>query len=141
MTEQLIAPCGMNCNICYAHLRVKNQCPGCRLFNQSEPVSIARCIIRNCAPIKEGRMKYCYGCGSYPCKRLKNLDKRYRLKYHMSEIQNLETIKAEGIRALLDKETARWTCPDCGGTINVHKQVCSECGREKEQDTSGNPPV
>lgn len=48
MEPTLIAPCGINCGICRAYLREKNKCPGCRLFNAQEPVSIARCKIKNC---------------------------------------------------------------------------------------------
>ncbi len=47
MKGSLIAPCGMNCGLCYAYLREKNKCPGCRLFNKKEPVSIAKCRIKN----------------------------------------------------------------------------------------------
>lgn len=129
-SEILIGPCGMNCGICYAFLRVKNKCPGCRCFNAEEPVSIARCKIRNCEFIKTGKVKYCFECAPYPCKNIKNLDKRYRTKYNMSEIENLEYIKEKGVTELVERERIKWTCPDCGGTINVHKQVCSECKKE-----------
>ncbi len=30
----------------------------------------------------EGKLRFCFECESYPCKRLKALDKRYRTKYH-----------------------------------------------------------
>ena len=98
MKLALIAPCGMNCGICYAYLREKNKCPGCRLFSAKEPVSIARCKIRNCEIIQKGKVKYCFECDNFPCKNLKQLDKRYRTKYNMSEIENLEYIKKNGIR-------------------------------------------
>jgi len=130
-SEKLIGPCGMNCGICYAFLRTKNKCPGCRNFDADEPVSIARCKIRNCDNVKTGQVNFCYECSTYPCKRLKDLDMRYRKKYHMSEIENLEYIKEKGVAELVERERKRWTCSDCGGTINVHKQVCSECGKRK----------
>lgn len=130
-SEALIAPCGMNCGICSAFLRAKNKCPGCRLFTGDKPVSRARCIIRNCEFIKGDNPGFCFNCDDYPCKRLKNLDKRYRNKYKMSEIENLEYIKDKGIAKLIEKERIKWTCSHCGGTINVHKQVCSECGKAK----------
>ncbi|MBP2030468.1 hypothetical protein J2755_001402 [Methanohalophilus levihalophilus] len=131
MKLSLIAPCGMDCGICYAHLREKNSCPGCRLFNADEPISIASCKIRNCELVKAGKVKYCFECSNYPCKRLKALDKRYRTKYNMSEIENLEFIKENGIRKFVRNEKARWTCPECGGTICVHKGSCSSCGKKK----------
>jgi len=131
MKLSLIAPCGMNCGICYAYLREKDKCPGCRLFNAKEPVSIARCKIKNCEIIQKGKVKYCFECANFPCKNLKHLDKRYRTKYNMSEIENLEYIKKNGIRKFVSNEKTRWACSECGGTICVHKGYCYSCGKKK----------
>jgi hypothetical protein len=130
MKSELIAQCGMNCNICYAYLREKKKCPGCRFFNEIEPVSIVRCKIRNCEIIKMGKIDYCYECKEYPCKILKNLDKRYRTKYNMSEIENLNFIYEYGVDKFIENEVLKWTCIKCNGTINVHRKVCSKCGEE-----------
>jgi hypothetical protein len=97
MKSLLIAPCGMNCGICYAHLREKNKCPGCRFLKSNKPVSIAKCKIRNCEIINNSKVKFCFECTDFPCKNLKYLDKRYRTKYGMSEIDNLESIRNNGI--------------------------------------------
>lgn len=131
MKLSLIAPCGMNCGICHAYLREKDKCPGCRLFNAEKPVSIAGCRIKNCEIIQKGKIKYCFECGNFPCKNLKRLDKRYRTKYNMSEIENLEYIKKNGIRKFVSKEKTRWACSKCRGTICVHKGYCLSC-RKKE---------
>ena len=128
LTSKLIAPCGMNCGICRAFLREKNRCPGCRLFNKDEPVSISRCRIKNCATFKTGKSRFCFECAEFPCDRLKHLDKRYRTQYHMSMIENLEDIKRIGIRKFVKNEQARWTCATCGGTVCVHKGSCHGCG-------------
>jgi len=45
----------------------------------------------------------------------------------MSMIENLEAIKALGIRKFVAGERERWTCPVCGGMINVHRHCCSAC--------------
>jgi hypothetical protein len=123
----LIAPCGMNCGLCLAFLRDKNKCPGCRLFNKQEPVSIVRCKIKNCEVIQKGKVKFCFVCESFPCYRLKHLDKRYRTKYKMSMIENLENIKKFGIRKFIKSENKRWACPKCGGMICVHRGYCLKC--------------
>ena len=123
----LIAPCGMNCGICLAYLRNKNVCKGCRSLDGSERISCANCIIRNCEFIKRAESKFCYDCEKYPCKRLKHLDKRYRTKYHMSMIENLECIKNDGIKKFLENEKIRWSCGKCGGTICVHNKKCYNC--------------
>jgi|GEM_PF-177345 len=125
----LIAPCGMNCSICMAYLREKNKCPGCRLFNAEKPVTRARCKIKNCEIFKNGGAEFCFECEDFPCQRLKRLDKRYRTKYNMSMIENLENIKRGGIEKFLENENVRWTCSECGGTICVHKGYCYSCGK------------
>ena len=129
INSKLIAPCGMNCGICMAYLREKNHCPGCNGPDTNKAVSCVRCIIKNCGTIK--KTKFCFKCEKYPCTRLKNIDKRYRTKYGMSMIENLENIKKLGIRQFVKNERARWTCQKCGGTINVHRWCCFDCGAKR----------
>ena len=127
--NSLVAPCGMNCSVCMAYLREKNKCPGCRLFNAEKPVTIARCKIKNCEVIQKDELDFCFGCDDFPCKRLKHLDKRYRSKYNMSMVENLEYIKNDGIGEFLENEAVKWACSECGGTICVHKGYCYSCGK------------
>ena len=109
MKIKLIAPCGMNCNLCSGYLRDKKKCPGCREDNNSKPDYCIRCIIKNCDQLKKNNWKYCTKkCEKYPCKRLKDLDKRYRTKYNMSMINNLEIIDKDGIRKLINIEKEKW---------------------------------
>lgn len=123
----LIAPCGMNCAICMAYLREKNHCSGCRTTDRKCHIN---CAISACEKVQG---KFCSpGCDEYPCKRLRHLDERYRKKYGMSMMENLEAIRRDGIRAFVKTERERWTCQECGGTINVHRWKCSECGKERE---------
>jgi hypothetical protein len=123
----LIAPCGMNCGICVAHLRTKNVCPGCRIKDPSKPKTRSDCSLSNCKVLSTTGSDFCYDCGEYPCKRLKHLDKRYRTKYRMSMIENLDSIKSLGLDKFLQNEQARWRCPECGGVICVHKGFCLNC--------------
>jgi hypothetical protein len=127
----LIAPCGINCGVCAAYLRVKNPCPGCRVPDPNKPVTRLRCKIKTCRTFQNGSAKYCFECKDFPCDVLKHLDKRYRTRYHMSEIENLEYIRDNGIRKFLKYEEKRWTCSKCGGTICVHKGYCVGCGKKR----------
>lgn len=126
----LIAPCGMNCGICYAYLRTKNKCNGCNIENPNKPKYCKECIIKNCDVIQANESGFCFECNVFPCKRLKQLDKRYRTKYAMSMIENLLFIQEQGIEAFLSSENRRWECKSCGGTINVHHKICSKCGKD-----------
>ena len=109
MKTILIAPCGMNCHLCIAYLREKKTCPGCRDYNNNKSDSRTLCVIKNCAVLKEKNLKFCSDkCHKFPCLRLKNLDKRYRTKYGMSMIENLEFIHQNGIRKFIKHEKQRW---------------------------------
>jgi hypothetical protein len=109
MNARLIAPCGMNCSLCKAYLRAKNTCPGCRESDDKKPVSCRHCRVKCCVTLSEKGWRFCSdSCGKYPCDRLKALDKRYRAKYLMSMIDNLESIRNEGIRKFLAQQSKRW---------------------------------
>jgi len=131
--SELIAPCGMNCAVCMGRLlREENKCPGCRGNNIYKPRNCVRCIIVNCENLRKNNSKYCSEkCNDFPCKRLINLDKRYRTKYNMSMLENLKNIKELGIRTFVRNEKDRWSCVKCGGIICVHRGYCIECGAEK----------
>jgi hypothetical protein len=131
MNEELIAPCGMNCGICMAYLREKNKCPGCAAIDPYLKSYRRRCVIRNCETIKSNQSGFCYECASFPCRRLKQLDKRYTTKYRMSMIENLEYIREKGMELFLEKEAEKWRCPECGGVICCHNGICFGCGIEK----------
>jgi hypothetical protein len=126
-----IAPCGMNCGICMAYLREKNKCPGCRGKDTNKPVTRVRCKIKNCEVFQTERAKFCFKCENFPCKNLKHLDARYRTKYNMNMIENLEYIKKLGVKKLIGNEKIKWACPECGGIICVHNACCCNCGRKK----------
>lgn len=126
---RLIAPCGMNCGICLGYLREKRKCPGCR-GDVNAPGCI-KCIIRNCEVIEKNQSKFCFECDKFPCKRLKQLDKRYRTNYAMSMIENLGNIKSIGLNAFVDNEKKRWTCLECDGVICVHRGYCFNCGEKR----------
>ncbi|KXS43386.1 MAG: hypothetical protein AWU59_1128 [Methanolobus sp. T82-4] len=126
----LIAPCGMNCGTCVAYLRHRNRCPGCRGPDDKKSVTRLDCRIKNCAVFHKENADFCFECGNFPCDRLKHLDKRYRTKYHMSMIENLENIRKSGIVEFMENEKIRWTCARCGGTICVHRGYCYDCGEK-----------
>ncbi len=128
----MIAPCGMNCALCSAFHRERKPCPGCLLEDASKSNYCVECKIKNCDQLDlTGRKKYCYTCKEFPCKRIKQMDKRYSTKYGMSVIENLEYIKEHGIRKFVKKERDRWTCQHCGGVIVVHKENCLYCDQPK----------
>ncbi len=131
---ELIAPCGMNCRLCRAHIRDRKACPGCRGDDSSKTKTRIWCRIRNCQELLRAEVKYCSACESLPCARLNHLDKRYRSKYGMSMIENLKSIKKLGIRRFISNERERWTCPECGELICVHEPRCLCCQHRWRQN-------
>lgn len=118
--SKLIAPCGMNCEICLAHLREKNKCPGCRIEEANKPITRTRCKIKTCGIFKSGKKKFCCQCNNFPCKNLKNLDKRYKTKYNMSMIENLKEIKSKGMINFLKNQEKKWICKK--GVVCIHNR-------------------
>lgn len=127
MQAELIAPCGMNCSICLGYLRKKNPCPGCRMNNELKPKYSYSCRVINCEILANTESGFCYDCEKYPCTRLKQLDKRYRTRYHMSMLENLAYIRDSGLTNFLKSDNKRWACSNCGGTICVHRGYCIKC--------------
>ncbi|HSW58460.1 MAG TPA: DUF3795 domain-containing protein [Dehalococcoidales bacterium] len=135
MNEQLIAPCGMNCGLCISYQAEKYDlkskgfnrrfCAGCRPRGKN-----CTFMESHCARLAGGRVKFCYECPDFPCRRLEALDKRYRTKYHLSMIENLKHIRLNGMESFLLQEEAKWRCGQCGGTICCHNGLCLNCSLE-----------
>ena len=51
---------------------------------------------------------YCYECSDFPCGKLKKLDKKYRERYNMSMIDNLENIRDKGIDVFLKQQEKKY---------------------------------
>ncbi len=133
-SHTLIAPCGMNCNICMAYLRDKNTCNGCRKITKNETKTRVNCVIRNCEHLKTLGLEFCSDrCPKFPCRRLKQLDERYRTKYKMSMLDNLEFIRTKGLDQFVAKEKERWRCEICGSSISVHHGYCLHCKKKREE--------
>jgi Protein of unknown function (DUF3795) len=135
MNQELIAPCGMNCGLCASYLAMKNDlkqkgfgktyCTGCLPGHKNCHYK------RECEPLRDGLVRFCYDCRDFPCRHLRTLDKRYRSFYHMSMIENLEFIKKYGVERLIEKEAVKWRCSACGGVICCHNGLCYKCNLDK----------
>jgi hypothetical protein len=94
----LIAPCGMNCALCSGYLALKNDiknkgirlinCPACRPRNKK-----CAFLKEHCSKLSKGEVTFCFECASFPCDRLRTIDNRYRSRYRLSMIENLNFIK------------------------------------------------
>jgi hypothetical protein len=127
-----LAPCGMNCATCLAYLREKNTCCGCRSDKVADSRYIRKCSIRNCAIFEKTDSTFCFECDVFPCKRLKQLDKRYKTRYTLSFLDNLQQIKSKGTDEFLKSERLKWHCNTCGGTVCVHRDYCLKCYNLKD---------
>jgi hypothetical protein len=133
ISTELIAPCGINCALCLGYQRKKNTCPGCRHLQAKDPVSRFRCIIRDCEKLAETSSGYCYECDSYPCKRMKSLQKRYDTKYNVNIFTNQQLIKDQGIHALVRSDNLKWKCHECSGLLCMHREYCLNCKQKINQ--------
>ena len=128
----LIAPCGMNCGICRGYIAFTHglqrkrgkvtYCAGC------QPRAKNCYIKRNCKKLAHHEIKSCSQCRDIPCKNLSHLDQRYRERYGMSMVENLEMMRAMGIDAFLKSQEEKYRCPRCGDVVCVHDRKCYSCG-------------
>lgn len=131
LNPTMIAPCGMNCGLCVAYLRQKNRCSGCNGDDAHKPKSCVVCHIKHCEETGDSEGAFCFECAKFPCARIRHLDRRYRTKYGMSMIENLESVRALGVEAFVTREKEKWKCPGCGEVICVHRDKCIYCGRPR----------
>jgi hypothetical protein len=118
----------MNCGLCIGFLRQNKPCGGCfKKEDLNKPKVCRSCVIVNCESLKKTMSGYCFECNKYPCTRLKNLDARYRRKYKMSMIENLDYIQLYGLDAFLKSQQEKWTCKVCQSGLCVHRDYCLHC--------------
>ena len=136
MSEDLIAPCGMNCTVCSGFLASKYDvkkkgvrmayCTGCRPRGKK-----CAFLKKRCELLLNGKVEFCHECEEFPCKNLKHIDTRYRTFFHMSLIGNLQFIKEHGLTEFLESQREKWQCPDCDELICCHNGICFSCGLQK----------
>jgi len=129
-----IAACGINCRSCLAWLRTRNRCHGCNSVEGSMANHCNRCVIRNCQQLAASRTGFCYACDDFPCRRLRQLDKRYRLRYNESLIGNLQRIQQIGIGQFMALQHQKWQCNHCGAQLSVHRPNCLQCGKPRKTE-------
>ena len=128
----MLAPCGMNCMVCYKHCYAKKPCPGCMLGDLNKPEHCRKCKIKDCA--NERGYTYCFECTDFPCKFIKSLEKSYNKRYFESLVRYSLEAKEKGIDTFMVSQREKWTCPYCGGVISLHDGECSECQTKIERN-------
>jgi len=127
----LFAPCGMNCMVCYVHLKTKKPCHGCLVNDINKPERCTKCEIKICANTRG--LTYCYDCNDFPCNKIKNLEKSYKTRYKTSLIANSEFVKNKGLTSFMKLEREKWLC-SCNGVISLHDRYCSECKKSIDEE-------
>lgn len=131
-TEEMVAPCGLDCSLCGYAQDVKNPCPGC---NGDSPNKLSFCSewceIIQCDKRKTGGYKYCDECPEFPCEPVQERETRYASDYPLQEspIRNFRMIRNLGMETFLARQREQWTCRSCGAPVSVHSGKCSNCGR------------
>lgn len=126
MDAKLIAPCGINCSLCSGYQRKKAPCVGCNIAGD-KPTYCLTCIIKNCPERNQDAAFFCNQCAQYPCRRLKQLEKRYRARYGVQIYENLRVIETEGLDAFIAREETKWKCDACGARLCMHNAQCPHC--------------
>jgi hypothetical protein len=130
MNKDTIAPCGIICDLCYGFQRTKDRCKGCNAEGWHTS-HCENCRIKNC-PEKQGDTHLlCIDCPKFPCRRIRDLEKRYTMHYGESPIQNMREIKEVGLEAFITRQEELWRCDVCGALLCVHRDRCLSCSAER----------
>ncbi|MBU1340804.1 MAG: DUF3795 domain-containing protein [Proteobacteria bacterium] len=132
ISEELIAPCGMNCAICSRYLAYLNnlkrsQCVGCRPGDKRCSYLFKKCSGINNTLKGIATANFCFECDQFPCKQINRMDDRYRNNYRMSVKDNLEDIKKNGIGKFIQEHYRKYCCSECGELISIHNRKCFKC--------------
>lgn len=127
MKDLVIAPCGLVCDLCRAFQREQKRCTGCQVPGGYKAGYCDRCSIVLCQQKIDKPGLQCYQCQKYPCRRLRDLDKRYSTRYAESLVANFELLQTGGRSALTEAIVAKWTCQNCGSLLSVHDPTCLTC--------------
>jgi len=126
---RLVACCGNYCGTCIAFFgytmsgkKRKHSCDGCWSRD-----GLCAFIKKKCRKLATEQIRYCFECSDFPCDALETLDERYREKYGLSVVENLEYIQRNGMDEFLKREQEKWTCPTCGGVVCMHTKRCYTC--------------
>ena len=133
---EMIAPCGLDCNICSQALIEHDPCQGCNGPDDRKPEFCANiCGIILCRKRRENGNEYCDECPDFPCEDVMEKENRYTTKYphRESPLENLRMIREQGMAAFLEQEQQLWTCPGCDQPYSVHDRNCPHCGRRIKQ--------
>lgn len=129
MRREMIAPCGMNCNLCGWVLDpLKPGCAGCRPRGRG-------CVHKKglCPKLARREIDFCYKCGDFPFENLLAVEARYVRAHNYSFVENLRYIRSWGMPAFLWREIERYTCPACGRLLTVHSDKCPHCGHRHDR--------
>lgn len=133
-TEDMVAPCGLDCSLCGEALKETHPCAGCMGPDENKPAFCSKhCTIITCENLVKSRYRFCTECPDYPCAHNSEREARYMSQYVMREspLTNLTDILELGMGVFLSNQARRWTCKTCGdGIVCVHTGVCSNCGRQ-----------
>lgn len=126
--SEMLAPCGVNCMVCYRHCAAKKPCAGCYAGDEGKTEHCRTCKIKNCAASKG--LTYCFECGDFPCVLIKNMEKSYTKRYNVSLVADGRYAKEHGVSAFMAAQREKWLCPACGGVVTQNGGQCGECGKQ-----------
>lgn len=125
-TDHTAGICGLFCGTCPMY---PAECHGC-LSNKLAPhCGICPNGFRECA--KAHRVTRCFECTEFPCARLEvflGIHWENGISHHERVIDNLKRMKAVGVGAWVQEETAKATCAHCGTLKAWNKPHC-DCGK------------
>ena len=129
MDVKSLAPCGVICDICLGFQRKKKTCAGCN-HEGYKPYHCTVCSIKNCIEKEGDQTRLCSVCRKFPCRRIRDLQKRYASKYGEDLYKNFTVWGELGPAEFTELVEREWTCSSCGHLLSAHSKSCVACGAD-----------
>jgi hypothetical protein len=146
--RNLVGICGIYCGTCphYVAPRIQDEaylketsretgnsaeeirCDGCLSERVYRDCIDCRHGFRRCA--REKNVTWCFQCADFPCRRLRDfLDIHVvnGVSHHAGLIEELQTMKDQGIDAWIEKQEEAGRCGECGKRLYWYELQCSSC--------------
>jgi hypothetical protein len=147
--KEMVCICGLYCGTCphYLSPRLEDRaemekmsrqnglpveeqgCDGCLSEHLFEPCRECKHGFRTCA--REHNVTWCFECPEFPCQRLEDFRPIHvvnDISHHERILEELRSMKGEGIDAWLKRKDEESRCPACGKPAYWYSRTCPSCG-------------
>jgi hypothetical protein len=154
---RIVGTCGLYCGTCPIYLAPRKKdldqikrisketgissgkvyCDGCLSNNVFAPCVVCKHGFRRCASVN--KVTWCFQCPHFPCQRLSDFKDAHvveGISHHAHVIDDLQSMREQGIEKWVEKQSREARCPECGTVLYWFVRECSNCRAQVKRNPS-----